>query len=39
VRTGQPPRRIRNTRRLLAEFQERIQQQGVEIAWPRLTPR
>ena len=39
VRTGQPPRRIRNTPRLLAEFQERIQQQGVEIAWPRLTPR
>jgi hypothetical protein len=33
------PRGIRNDGRLLAEFQATLQQQGVEIAWPRLTPR
>ena len=34
-----PPRRIRNDPRLLGAFQSRLQQQGVEIAWPKLTPR
>ncbi|MBZ5593087.1 MAG: FAD-dependent oxidoreductase [Acidobacteriia bacterium] len=33
------PRRIRSQEKLRAEFQEWIQDQGVEIAWPRLTPR
>ena len=33
------PRRIRNNQKLRAEFQDWIQAQGVEIAWPRLTPR
>jgi FAD dependent oxidoreductase len=33
------PRRIRNQEKLRAEFQDWIQAQGVEIAWPRLTPR
>jgi hypothetical protein len=33
------PRRIRNEEKLLREFQVWIQAQGVEIAWPRLTPR
>jgi len=33
------PRWIRNQETLRAEFQEWIQAQGVEIAWPRLTPR
>jgi len=37
--TGNPPRRIRNTPKLLADFQARLQGQGIEIAWPRLTPR
>lgn len=34
----QAPRRIRNTPKLLTEFQTRLQQQGVEIAWPKLRP-
>ena len=34
-----PPRRIRNDSRLLEVFQSRLQQQGVELAWPKLTPR
>ena len=34
-----PPRRIRNDAKLLADFQTLIQRQGVEIAWPKLTPR
>ncbi len=33
------PRRIRDNPKLLAEFQARLQSQGIEIAWPRLTPR
>jgi len=34
-----PPKRIRNDARLLADFQSDIQRQGLEIAWPKLTPR
>ncbi|HKW99685.1 MAG TPA: FAD-dependent oxidoreductase [Bryobacteraceae bacterium] len=33
------PRHIRNNEKLLREFQRWIGQQGVEIAWPKLTPR
>jgi hypothetical protein len=33
------PRAIRNTKQLLADFQSNIQAQGIEIAWPRLSPR
>jgi len=39
VQTGSPPRRIRNTEKLLKEFQAKIQSQGVETAWPRVSPR
>jgi hypothetical protein len=39
IRLKTPPRRIRNDAKLLAEFQSALQAQGVEIAWPRLTPR
>jgi hypothetical protein len=39
LRTSEPPRGIRSQPRRLAEFQTRIQAQGVEIAWPQLTPR
>lgn len=27
------------SRKLLQDFQKRLQAQGVEIAWPKLTPR
>ncbi len=33
------PRAIRNDPKLLADFQSTIQRQGIEIGWPRLTPR
>ncbi len=33
------PRAVRNTPRRLAAFQARLAAQGVEIAWPRLSPR
>jgi hypothetical protein len=39
IRTDSSPRRIRNTAALRAAFQASIQQQGIETAWPRLTPR
>jgi hypothetical protein len=39
VNTKTTPRQIRNDPKRLAAFQQLIQAQGVEIAWPRLTPR
>jgi hypothetical protein len=39
IRTSSPPRRIRNTAKLRQAFQTRIQAQGVEIHWPKLTAR
>ena len=39
LRTMKTPRQIRNDSKLLADFQQSLQSQGVEIAWPRLTPR
>lgn len=39
LRLKTPPRRIRNDAKLLADFQSALQRQGVEIAWPKLTPR
>ena len=33
------PRQVRNQKPLLPDFQKFIQDQGVETAWPRLTPR
>ncbi len=35
----EPPRKIRNDPRLLADFQRDLEVQGIEFAWPRLTPR
>lgn len=35
----EPPRQIRKSSKLLAEFQKRLQEDGVELNWPRLTPR
>ncbi|MBI4875872.1 MAG: FAD-dependent oxidoreductase [Acidobacteria bacterium] len=36
---GATPRAVRHTEKLRREFQSKIQAQGVEIAWPRITPR
>jgi hypothetical protein len=36
---GLSPRAVRNTARHLADFQASLLAQGVEIAWPNLTPR
>jgi hypothetical protein len=33
------PRQVRNTPQLLEDFQKDLQAQGIEIHWPRLTPR
>jgi hypothetical protein len=33
------PRAVRNTDKLRQEFQAKIQAQGIEIAWPKITPR
>jgi hypothetical protein len=33
------PRQVRSTRKLLEEFQDLVQKQGIEIRWPRLMPR
>lgn len=39
IRLKTTPRAIRNTPKLLADFQQHIQNQGIEIAWPKITPR
>lgn len=39
VRTKATPRQLRSEPEKLAEFQKLLQAQGIEIAWPRLTPR
>jgi hypothetical protein len=35
----EPPRHVRRDKKLLQEFQRRLQADGVELEWPRLTPR
>jgi hypothetical protein len=35
----EPPRHVRKDGKLLAEFQRRLEGDGVELRWPRLTPR
>jgi hypothetical protein len=39
IEQREPPRAVRNTPRRLAAFQAWLVKQGVEIAWPQLTPR
>jgi len=39
VNSKSTPRQIRNDPKLLAEFQKSLVSQGVELAWPRVTPR
>lgn len=36
VRTRQSPRAIRNSQKLLSDFQTALVQQGFELAWPRI---
>jgi len=36
---NEPPRAVRNSPKHLAAFQSRLVAQGVELAWPQLTPR
>ena len=33
------PRAVRNTPKLLTQFQSKLREQGLELAWPRVTPR
>lgn len=39
VATGEPPRQLRNDKKRLAALQAKLTAQGVEIAWPKVTPR
>lgn len=39
VTLGKAPRQIRSDSKLLADFQKKIGEHGIEIAWPKLTPR
>jgi hypothetical protein len=39
IKAKQTPRRIRNDAKLFADFQKSIVAQGVEVAWPQITPR
>jgi hypothetical protein len=35
----EPPRHIRKNTKRLTEFQKRLQDEGIELHWPRLSPR
>lgn len=39
LRTGEPPRKIRNDKKLLATFQQRLRAQGFDLEWPKISPR
>ncbi|HUS05927.1 MAG TPA: FAD-dependent oxidoreductase [Bryobacteraceae bacterium] len=39
IKSRVTPRAIRNTAKLLQSFQAGIQSQGIETAWPQITPR
>ena len=39
VASDTPPRGIRNNRKLLRDFQQRLLAQGVELEWPKFLPR
>jgi hypothetical protein len=39
LRTGEPPRKIRNDGKLRAQFQQSLRAQGFDIEWPALRPR
>ena len=35
----EPPRQVRKDNKLLADFQETLRKDGVELDWPKITPR
>ncbi len=35
----EPPKQVRQNAKLLAEFQKRLEGDGVELHWPKVTPR
>jgi hypothetical protein len=35
----EPPRQVRKNEKMLADFQKQLTDEGVELNWPRLTPR
>ncbi len=39
IRNKTTPRAVRNTPKLLADFQSTLREQGVELAWPKVAPR
>ncbi len=39
LKRREPPRRVRKEAKLLAAFQQQLRADGVELEWPRLTPR
>jgi len=38
LKLGEPPRAIRNSRKLLEDFQKSLVSQGFELDWPRVRP-
>ncbi len=39
LRRKEPPRQVRKDKKLLADFQAALRGEGVELEWPRVTPR
>ena len=39
IQVKSTPRAIRNTPKQLADFQTKLREQGVELSWPKITPR
>lgn len=39
MNVGATPRQVRNSKKLLAQFQRRLVNEGVEIDWPKVRPR
>jgi hypothetical protein len=38
LKLGEPPRALRNSRKLLEDFQNGLVSQGFELDWPRVRP-
>jgi hypothetical protein len=39
IQRKEPPRQVRRNKKLLQGYQRHLQAEGVELEWPRLTPR